>query len=325
MKPALTTRLKRRPRTTARRTVAAFAAAFLLAGCAGTTGDTDHAAAPTASAAEDSAYPVTVGKVTLAHQPHRIVSLSPSSTEMLFAVGAGPQVVAVDDQSDYPAGVPKSNLSGFKPSAEAIAAKNPDLVVLSDDIDKIVDQLAALKIPVFQTPAAALLADSYAEIDQIGTLTGHAAAAVALTGRMRAQIAATVQSVPERARPLTYYYELDPTFYTVTSKTFIGSIFAQLGMVNVADPADPSGAKGGYPQLSQETLIKANPDMIFLADSKCCKQSAGTVAKRTGWSGVGAVKNGRVVALDDDVASRWGPRVVELVRAVADAVAKVPA
>ena len=135
-------------------------------------------------------------------------------------------------------------------------------------------------------------------------------------------------SEDERARMVVYRqngYELDPTFYSVTSKTFIGSIFSLFGMSNVADAADPDGAKGGYPQLSQEVLLKGDPDMIFLADSKCCQQSAASVKARKGWSGITAVKAGQIVALDDDIASRWGPRVVDLVQSVADAVVKVPA
>jgi iron complex transport system substrate-binding protein len=298
------------------------AAALLLSGCAN---DDSGGGSPAPSGSGAGSYPVTVGSVTLQKRPERIISLSPSATEMLFAVNAGPQVMAVDDQSNFPANAPKTDLSGFKPSAEAIAAKNPDLVVLSDDIDKIIDQLTKLKIPVFQTPAAKQLSDTYTEIGQLGALTGHQADASALTGQMKTQIDKIVKSVPPRPAPLSYYYELDPTFYSVTSKTFIGSIFALLGMTNVADVADPDGAKGGYPQLSQETLLKADPDMIFLADSKCCQQSAASVKARKGWSDITAVKAGQVVALDDDVASRWGPRVVDLVQSVADAVVKVPA
>jgi iron complex transport system substrate-binding protein len=303
--------------------IAAVAAtAVLLSGCAG---GNSGAGQPAASASSSGSYPVTVGAVTLNQRPQRIVSLAPTTTEMLFAIDAGPQVVAVDDQSNYPPNAPKTNLSGFKPNAEAVAAKNPDLVVLSDDIDKIVDQLTKLKIPVLQVPAAQRLDDTYTEIGQLGKLTGHPTEAAALTERMRADIDKTVKGVPRRAKPLSYYYELDPTFYTVTSKTFIGSVFGLFGMTNVADPADADGSKGGYPQLSQEALLKADPDMIFLADSKCCKQSPASVKARKGWSGITAVKTGQIVALDDDIASRWGPRVVDLVRSVADAVAKVPA
>ncbi len=301
-------------------TAAITAAALLLAGCAG--GD-DPGAAP-AAGASGAAYPVTVGNVTLEKRPERIVSLAPTATEMLFAIDAGPQVVAVDDQSTYPADAPKSDLSGFKPNAEAIAAKNPDLVVLSDDLNKIVDQLTALKIPTFVTPAAKDLEQTYAQIGDLGTLTGHQGEASALTERMKTQIDKIVQSVPKRSTPLSYYYELDPTLYSVTSKTFVGSVFSLFGLTNVADAADPDGAKGGYPQLSQEALVKANPDMIFLADSKCCAQSRETVQARKGWADITAVKSGQIVALDDDVASRWGPRVVDLTQSIADAVAKVP-
>jgi iron complex transport system substrate-binding protein len=298
------------------------ATALAVSGCAGAEPGSGRPAASTSAA---GSFPVTVGSVTLPKRPERIVSLSPTTTEMLFAIDAGRQVVAVDDQSNYPPDAPKTTLSGFKPSAEAIAAKNPDLVVLSDNIDKIMEQLTKLKVPVFQAPAAKRLDDTYTEIGQLGTLTGHQTESAALTDRIKADITKVVQALPPRAKPLSYYYELDPTFYSVTSKTFIGSIFGLFGMTNVADVADPDGSKGGYPQLSQESLLRADPDMIFLADSKCCKQSAASVKARKGWSGITAVKTGQIVALDDDIASRWGPRVVDLVRSVADAVAKVPA
>jgi iron complex transport system substrate-binding protein len=305
-------------------TAVVTAAALLLAsGCGdGDAATTDSTPIPSASAA---AYPVTVGDLTLEQQPSRIVSLTPTATEMLFAIGAGTQVVAVDDQSNYPDNAPKTDLSGFKPNAEAIAAKNPDLVVLSNDTDKIVAQLGKLKIPVFLTPAATSMDDAYNEIGRLGVLSGHPAEAEALHQQMTTQIDKIVKDVPARAKPLSYYYELDPTLYSVTSKTFIGSIFALFGMTNVADAADPDGAKGGYPQLSQEALIKSNPETIFLADSKCCQQNAQTVAARSGWNTITAVKSGQIFPLDDDIASRWGPRTVDLVQSVADAVAKVPA
>jgi iron complex transport system substrate-binding protein len=306
---------------------AATAATLLFAGGCGSTDDTDNdggsnGGTPSAGAVT---YPVTVGDLTLDAQPKRIVSLTPTATEMLYAIGAGPQVVAVDDQSTYPDNAPKTDLSGFKPNAEAIAAKNPDLVLLSNDTDKIVDQLDKLKIPVFLTPAAVSMDDTYSEISQLGTLTGHVAEAEALHQQMATQIDKIVKGAPARTEPLSYYYELDPTLYSVTSKTFIGSIFSLFGMTNVADAADPDGAKGGYPQLSQEALVKADPDTIFLADSKCCQQSAQTVSARAGWQAVTAVTAKQIYPLDDDIASRWGPRTVDLVQSVADAMAKVPA
>ena len=117
---------------------------------------------------------------------------------------------------------------------------------------------------------------------------------------------------------MRYYHELDDTLYSVTTKTFIGQIYALLGLRDVADAADETGS--GYPQLTPEYLLTTDPDIIFLADTKCCHQDAATLAARPGFAQLKAVKNGAVVPLDDDVASRWGPRVVEFVQAVADAV-----
>lgn len=309
-----------------RRTPRLFAAALavgalLLGGCAEKTSTDTPAAGGSAAAA----FPVTVGKVTLEKRPEKIVSLSPTATEMLFAIGAGKQVTAVDDQSNFPPEAPRSDLSGYQPNAEAIAGRNPDLVVLANDTNKIVDQLTTLKIPVLLSPAAVTLDDTYRELSDLGRLTGHAAEADAVTAKMKDDIASLTKDLPKRSAKLTYYHELGPELYSVTSKTFLGSIYALAGLENIADPADADGKQGGYPQLSQEVIVKANPDFVFLADTKCCKQNPDTVKARSGWAGITAVKNNQIVALDDDIASRWGPRVVDLVRAIVDATAKVPA
>ncbi|MEJ3748393.1 ABC transporter substrate-binding protein [Actinomycetes bacterium KLBMP 9797] len=300
----------------------ATAAAVLALGALAACAETDEPAAP---ASDGPAYPVTVGSLTLDKRPEKIVVLSPTATEMLFAIGAGSQVTAADDNSNYPAEAPKSDLSAFQPNAEAVAAKNPDLVVLSNDLNKIVSQLGALKIPVYHAPAAVTLDDTYKQLTELGTLTGHPDEAADVVQRMKDDIAKLVKDVPQRTDKLTYYYELGPELYSLTSKTFVGSIFSQLGLENIADASDPTGAQGGYPQLSAEVIIKADPDLIFLADTKCCSQSAATVKARTGWTDIAAVKNSHVVGLDDDIAGRWGPRIVDLVRAVTDAVAKLPA
>ncbi|MFF5176717.1 ABC transporter substrate-binding protein [Micromonospora sp. NPDC000316] len=309
-----------------RRTPRLFAAtlavvALALGACAEKTADQPTPGAGSASVS----YPVTVGSLTLDKRPEKIVSLAPTATEMLFAIGAGPQVTAADDQSNYPADAPKTDLSGFQPNAEAIASKNPDLVVLSDDRNKIVDQLGKLKIPVYLTPAATTLDDSYRQIADLGTLTGHADQATDVVTRMKDDITKLVKDVPQRAEKLTYFHELGPELYSATSKTFIGSIYDLAGLSNIADPADADGKSAGYPQLSQEFIVKADPDFVFLADAKCCQQNADSVKARSGWAGVTAVKNNQVVPLDDDIASRWGPRIVDLLRVVIDAVVKVPA
>ena len=261
------------------------------------------------------------GKVTLDERPERIVSLSPSATEMLFAIGAGDQVAAVDDQSNFPPEAPTSDLSGLEPNIEAVASYDPDLVVASNETGQLQRSFDALDIPFLLQPAAATLDDSYGQIEELGVLTGHADEAEAVRAAMRAEVAEVVESLPELDEPLTYFHELDDTYFTVTSQTFIGGVYGLVGLENIADAADKSGS--GYPQLSAEYILEADPDLVFLADTKCCGQSASTVAKRPGWSGLSAVQNDAVIGLDDDVASRWGPRVVDLLRIVAAAVADV--
>ena len=253
---------------------------------------------------------------------HRIVSLSPTATEMLFAIGAGRQVVAVDSTSNYPATAPKTNLSAYQPNVEAIARYTPDLVVVADDTKHLSAQLGKVKIPVLVQPAATTLDDTYREITALGDKTGHHAEAVRLVDSMRARITQLVASVPRRAKPLTYYHELDNTLYTVTSKTFVGQLYTLAGLRNIADPADKTG--GGYPQLSAEYLVKADPDLIFLADTKCCGLTAAKFGARPGFGQLSAVRDRHVVLLDDDVASRWGPRVVDFLNQIIGVAKPIP-
>jgi iron complex transport system substrate-binding protein len=250
--------------------------------------------------------------------PTRIVSLSPTATEDLFAIGAGAQVIAVDEDSSYPRQAPRTSLSGYTPNVEAIAAYRPDLVVISNG-GPFASQLEKLGIAVQLEPAAANLAQAYEEIRDLGRLTGHEQKAKAVVRSLGVQLKRVIQSVPKARRHLSVYHELDQTYYSATSATFIGRLYALFGFRNIADAADPTGS--GYPQLSGEYILARNPDIVVLADSKCCGQTASTVAARPGWQNLSAVKHHRVVVVDDDVASRWGPRVVQFARAVA-AIAK---
>ncbi|NUR84008.1 MAG: ABC transporter substrate-binding protein [Nonomuraea sp.] len=299
----------------------AFAGALLgtllLAGC-GQNAPTTTQAAPQA----DQSFPVTVeaanGKITIPKKPQRIVSLSPSHTESLFAIGAGPQVVAVDALSNYPAEAPKTDLSGFKPNVEAIVAKKPDLVVVSDDLNKVIAELTKLNVPVLFEPAAKNLDDAYDEIADLGAATGNQAKAEQVVTGMKTELGKIAADAPKKK--LTYYHEIDQTPYGATSSTFIGQIYTMFGLTNIADKAPE--AAGGYPKLSAEFVAQADPDLIFLADVKCCQQSKDTLAKRPGWKTLSAIKDDRVVQLDDDIASRWGPRVVDLAKVIGDAVGK---
>jgi iron complex transport system substrate-binding protein len=262
------------------------------------------------------------GTVKVTSRPAAIVSLSPTVTEMLYAIGAGSQVKAVDSLSDYPAQAPRTKLSAYQPNVEAIVAQKPDLVVESGDTGQLTKRLAAFSIPVLELPAPATLAGEYSEFGQLGRATGHPAQAQQEVTRLRAQLHQIVAAAPHHAQPLTYYYELDQTYYSVTSSTFVGQLLALLGMKSIADKAAGAAKSGGYPQLSPEYIIKANPDYIILADTLCCHQDAATVAKRAGWSGLAAVKAGHIIGLSDDIASRWGPRVSDLLRTVETAMAK---
>ncbi len=254
----------------------------------------------------------------------RIVSLSPTATEMLYAIGAGGQVVAVDEYSDYPAEVldKPHNLSGFTPNVEAIAAMKPDFVALQGDAGGLTAQLADLGIKVWVGPAATSFDDVYAQIEQLGVATGHVADAAELVSNMRSDIVAAVAAAPQAAAGTTYYHEIDDTYYSVTSHTFVGQVYGLFGLHNIAD-AGPAG--NDYPQLSAEFVISQNPSLIFLADTTCCKQTAQTVGARPGWDAITAVKDGTgVIELDDAVASRWGPRIVDYVKAVSAVVKALP-
>ena len=272
----------------------------------------------------DDGFPITIsdgmGEVTIESKPTAIVSLSPASTEILFAVGAGDQILAVDSLSNYPAEAPLNpDLSAWTPNVEAIIGMNPDLVVISGDTGDLIAGLNAAGIPVVTHFAAASLDDVYAQIEQVGAMTGNLGGAAEVVSQMQADITEIASSVPDFVVAPTYYHELDDTLYSITSQTFIGQMYALLGLENIADPADEDGSAYGYPQLSAEYLVDADPDFIFLGDTKCCAVTAESVSGRAGWDTLSAVQNSRVIELDDDVASRWGPRVVELLRTVAEA------
>ena len=281
-------------------------------------------AAPVASSPLGG-FPVTVqaanGQVTLASQPRRIVSLSASATETLWAVGAGPQVVAVDDGSDFPAGVPATTLSAYQPDVDAIVAYEPDLVVLADDVDDVAAALGRKGIAVLVQPAPLDLAQAYGYVSQLGVVTGHAAEGAAAATSLQLGLEAAAATLPVRPTPLTYLHELDDSGYTITSETFLGQLYGLAGLASVADAFDDGT---GLPRVPAELVAQEDPDLIILADTVCCGQSAATVAARPGWAQLTAVTQGRVVAVDDDVAARWGPRLVELMEAVVRAAATVP-
>lgn len=252
--------------------------------------------------------------------PQRIVSLSPSATETLWAIGAGPQVVAVDGQSNHPDNVPvQEDLSGYTPNVEAIVRYQPDLVITADAPDYLVSGLRAAGIELLALPAPATLDGAYAQIEQIGAATGHADTATESVSQMRQQIAAAVDATP--TTELSYYHEVDPVLFSATGASFTGQLYGLFGLVNIADGT----GDGPYPQLSDEFIVTAGPELIFLADVQCCGATPASVADRAGWADVPAVRNGRIYELDADVAGRWGPRIVDMVNRIAAVISEVHA
>jgi iron complex transport system substrate-binding protein len=282
---------------------------------------------PVNAAGTATKYPLVISSggytTTIAKKPTRIISLSPSATESLFEIGAGKQVLAVDSLSNFPKSAPITELSAFEPNVEAIAALKPDLVVLSVDAMKsmvVKEALEKLKIPVLMEKAPENIAQAYKGIEVLGAVTDHTSEAKKVTFKM----AALIKSILNRAKrtvKITFFHELDNTLYSVTSDTFIGKVYKDFGLINIADKA--AGADSyGYPQLSAEYVVKTDPDIIFLADAEY-GESPATVRARAGWSGITAVTKKNVFALPNDIPSRWGPRLVDFYRTVAASLSKV--
>ncbi len=310
------------------------AAALFAGSCGGTESDAGTAPASTTAAPAtsiagtsttvpaDDAFPVVVasdaGEATLPAAPARIVALSATHVEMLFAIGAGQQVAAGDLFSNHPQEAESlEKLDSFNLSAEAVVALDPDLVILTFDPVDAVDAFAAVGIPTLLLGTATTLDAVYEQILVLGTATGHRTEAEGLVASMQREIEEIVATVGDAGAGLTYYHETDPfSYYTPNSKSFIGQLYALLGMENIADEA-PDEFGSGFPQLSPEYIVAADPDIIFLASAG---ETAETLAARDGWSTMSAIGAGNVHVLDPDVASRWGPRIVELVASVADGV-----
>ena len=256
--------------------------------------------------------------------PQRVISLSPSATEILYAIGAGDMVVAVDKYSDYPDEAPTSELDGWQPNIEAISEYEPDMVVLGVNNGDVISGLERLGIDVIVQVPPADIAELYDQFMELGDATDQTVAAAEVVSRMQREIAHIVDSAPD-ATGLRYYHELGSSLYTATSATFIGHVYSLFDMVNVADAADPDRLFGGSPQLNAEYVVNENPDLIFLAytvcsddAATCSGDAAQTLASRPGWETISAVANSNVFEIKNNVSSRWGPRVVDFVAAVAN-------
>lgn len=270
------------------------------------------AATATPTPTPDTTFPATAkdqdGRtVTVAARPKAIISFSPGITEILFAIGAGPQVIAADQFSDFPAEAKalKTRVKYTNPDVESALALNPDLVVMSRAQRTSVERFRSAGLPVFYAPEPDSL-DAIVESVRIwGQLTGHPAEAERVASDMRARIDATKAKVATVTEGPRAYYELSDSLFSVGDQSFIGSMLTLLKSKNVA-----TGALTSFPQLTAEAVISRDPQVIFLADAASAGQSLETLKKRPGWTSISAVKEGKVYPVNPDIGNRPGPRIV---------------
>ena len=260
--------------------------------------------------------------LVLSEQPQRIVSLSATHTEMIYAFGAGDQIAATDQTSNYPDeanSTPKVDAFNF--NIEEVASLNPDLVILAFDFQGETEALDQLEIPNLLLPPAATLEDMFSQMELLGKAVGRSEDAVRLVTSMEAEIAEILDSVPASEPRLSLYHEVDDTLFTANSLSFLGDIYTKMNLVNIADEV-PDEFSSGYVQLSAEFIFESDPDLIFLGDASF-GQTVQTVSARPGWNTLTAVQLGHLFELDADIAGRWGPRTIDLIREVAAAIAEV--
>jgi iron complex transport system substrate-binding protein len=296
-------------------TITALCLALVFAaGC----GSTPTAVPPTATA---STVSVTVtdfdGRtVTISKPPARIVSIAPSATESLFALGLGSKVVGVTDADDYPPEVASiTKVGGYPLNYEVIASLSPDLVVgasttTPDDISK----LESLKLTVLIVDAHNVQ-EVASSIVTLGQAVGAQAQAQQIAGAMTQRLSDLDAKLKGATTKPRVFFEVDNTLYTVGPGSFIDDMITRAGGANIA-----SDAKSAYPQLSLESLVSRDPEVIILSDF-AYGETAVKVAARPGWSNISAVRNGRIVEIKDpDLVSRPGPRTIDGLELMAQAI-----
>ncbi len=297
----------------------------LLTACSGSTTATTIAGN---SAPHSSTVPTTTpskvtvtadnGEVTIIGEPRRIVSLSATHTEILYAIGAGDAVVATDLTSDYPPQAETTDkVDAFNFSVEAVAALQPDLAVLAFDFQGEVESLESLGIPTLLLGPAATLDDAYRQVVVLGRATFHEEEAEATADAMRSRIDAAVESFGTISGGASVYHEVDDTLFSANSATLLGDIFRRLGLHNIAD-AVPDEFGSGFVQLSEEFILFSDPTIIVLGDASF-GVTAQSLSDRPGWETLSAVTEGRIIELIGDIPGRWGPRTPELVEDIVGA------
>ncbi len=276
--------------------------------------------APTEPSVE-TAITVTDGlgrKISLDAPAQRVVSMAPSNTEILFAIGTGDQVVGRDTLSDFPEEAKSVADIGSTFDAlntELIVSLKSDLVLAAEiNTPEQVKQLEDLGLTVYYLKNPLTLEEMYANLEIIAQLTGHQEETAALIESLKARVAVVDEKIaPISSRP-SVFYELDGTDpakpYTAGKGTFITQLIERAGGSNIA------GELGGYPQMSLEQVVVADPAFILLGDARY-GVSPESIAQRPGWENLSAVKNGKVLPFNDDLVSRPGPRLVDALEELA--------
>lgn len=270
----------------------------------------------TPTAAVDTSLTFTDGlgrEITLEGPAQRIVSLAPSNTEILFAVGAGSQVVGRDEFADYPEeakSIASVGGSFGEYSSEAIVALEPDLVIAAEiNPPELVKQLEDLGLTVYYLKNPLTLEEMYGNLEIVGQLTGHDVSA--LVDSLKERVAAVDEKVATTSSRPVVFYEIDASDaskpYTYGPGTFGDLLISRAGGGNLATLA---GITDPYPQVSLEQIVAANPAMIVLGDSMW-GVTAEAVKARAGWENITAVQNDQIFPFDDNLVSRPGPRLVD--------------
>jgi iron complex transport system substrate-binding protein len=299
-------------------------AGLLIAGCGPAIAPSAQPA-PSPTLAAESAWPMTITddlgrQVTLESRPQRIVSLLPSNTEILFAVGAGEQVVGVTSYCNYPPeAASRPQIGGITTqsiSSEAVVALEPDLVLASGAQQELIPVLMDAGLTVVALEPARL-ADIYANLQLVGQLTGHPQEAEAIVADMRRRaeaVQAKIAAVPESKRPTIFYEVWDEPLMTAGPQTFIGQLIELAGGRNIF-----AGVQEDWPQVSPEVIVQANPAVILGPTSHAEALAADQIKNRPGWANIAAVQNNRLNLLDQDMVSRPGPRLIIVLEEIARA------
>ncbi len=242
----------------------------------------------------------------------RVISLSTTHTEVIQTLGGQDTLVAIDAFSEVDFQVER--IDAYTVTAEELLPLKPDVVVVAFDFNGIIDGLEEQNINYILLPPATTFEDVYSQIETVGDIVNKRSEAAKKVRDMKIEINRTLDN--SNYKNISVYHEIGYTYgiYSVNSDSLIGEIYNSLGIENIANlEEDPYGS--GYPALSEEMVIEANPDFIVVGHSDYLNKD---LSIRDGWGNLTAVQESNVYFLDDTLASNWGTNTVELVQLLSE-------